>query len=186
MNKLVQTGRSRVEVYKEVCQVSGKAFDYDSSDNTNGQLCGHMGGGSMVNICHHSALFWGKIHSFKESEHPILQVADKFEHHAQGWGYIHIPLDTMYGYAKVRCLYTPSLEADILSPDYSGKFLHCRGYVSVSNFDGQGCGITLRHCQCSSQDIHFPLTQVHGLLFTGPLLLPLDDPSPLHNKLHVE
>jgi len=28
MNKLVRTGRSRVEVYKEVCQVGGKVFDY--------------------------------------------------------------------------------------------------------------------------------------------------------------
>jgi len=186
MNELVRTGRSRVEVYQEVCQVGGKVFDYGSDGVPDGQLCGHMDGGSMVNTCHCSALFWGRIHPFKNGERPILQVADKFEHHAQGWGYIRVPSDTTYGYTEVRCLYTPTLEAVILSPDYSGKFLHCRGYVSVSNFDGQGCGVTLRHCQRSSQDIHFPLTQVRGLLFTGPLLLPPTDPSPCHNKLHVE
>jgi len=180
MNELVRTGCSRVDVYKEVCQIGGKVFDYSSDNDPDGQLCGHMDGGSMVNTCHRSTLFWGRIHPF------ILQVADKFEHHAQGWGYILVPSDTTYGYTEVHCLYTPTLEAVILSPDYSGKFLHCRGYVSVSNFDGQGCGVTLRHCQRSSQDIHFPLTQVRGLLFTGPLLLLLTNPSPFHNKLHVE
>jgi len=140
MSELVCTGCSRVDVYKEVCQVGGKVY-YGSDDDPDGQLCGHMDGGSMVNTCHCSALFWGEIHPFKESKRPILQVADKFEHHAQGWGYIRVPSDTTYGYTEVCCLYTPTLVAVILSPNYSGKFLHCRGYVSVSNFDGQGCGL---------------------------------------------
>jgi len=186
MNELVRSGRSRVEVYNEVCHISGKTFDYGSSDDLDGQLCGHMDGGSMVNTCHCSALFWGKIHSFKKNEHPILQVANKFEHYAQGWGTICVPLDATYGYTNVCCLYMPTLEAVILLPDYSGKFLHCRGYVSISNFDGQGCSITLCHCKCSLQDIHFPLTSVCGLLFTRPLLLPLAALSPDLNKLHVK
>jgi len=80
----------------------------------------------------------------------------------------------------------PTLEAAILPPDYSGKFLRCRGYISIFVFDGQGCGITLRHCRHSSQDTHFLLMQVCGLVFTGPLLLPSADPSPVLHKLHVE
>jgi len=96
------------------------------------------------------------------------------------------PIAALYGYTEVHCLYIPTLEAVILSPDYPGKFLRCRGYVSISNFDGQGCGITLCHCRHSPQDIHFLLMQVCGLVFTGPLLLPSADPSLVLQKPHVE
>jgi hypothetical protein len=75
----------------------------------------------------------------------------------------------------VTCYLTPSLEATIVSPDAIGHEFQCRGYTSVSNFDGVGCSLTLRHCRYASQDARFPLLLVQGLLYTEPLLPPTTD-----------
>jgi hypothetical protein len=69
-----------------------------------------------------------------------------------------------------KCFYTPTLDATIISPDAVGNQLGCRGYTTVSNFDGIGCEIRLRHCRQTSEDIVMKLTLCRSLLFTAPLI----------------
>ena len=76
------------------------------------------------------------------------------------------------GFRMVKCFHTPSLHATIVSPDAVGHQLGCRGYTSVSNFDGVDCQIRLHHCRRTSEDIVMALTLRRGLLYSDPLILP--------------
>jgi hypothetical protein len=100
---------------------------------------------------------------------PVLKVADNHQHSPTHQGYLQIPIDGGIE-LMVTCYLTPSLEATIVSPDAIGREFQCRDYTSVSNFDGVGCSLTLRHCRYASRDARFPLLLVQGLLYTEPLL----------------
>jgi hypothetical protein len=81
---------------------------------------------------------------------PVLKVADNHQHYPMHQGYLRIPI---HGGIElmVACYLTPSLEATIVSPDAAiGHEFHCRGYTSVSNFDGVSCSLTLHHCPYAS------------------------------------
>ena len=95
-----------------------------------------------------------------------------------------------YGYRMVPCFLTPSLPATIISPDKVGRFFRCRGYTSISNFNGVGCQLRLHHCRRISEDITVPLVLDRGLLYSEPLIRPTTDadrlgpmPTPV---LHVQ
>jgi hypothetical protein len=106
---------------------------------------------------------------------PVLKVTDNHRHSPTHQGYVRIPI---HGGIElmVTCYLTPSLEAMIVSPDAIGHEFQCRGYTSVSNFDGVSCSLTLRHCRYVSRDARFPLLLVQGLLYTEPLLPPMTEP----------
>jgi hypothetical protein len=132
----------------------------------------HFDGGSMATTTDQLYCLW----YYKELNHTdparVLQVADNHRHHSQGIGFLRLPTtsnDTCF----VRCLYTPTLPATIVSPHDAGIQYQCNGYSCASNFDGTDCSIRL-HFQPASQqrDICFPLTLIRGLLFSKPVVLP--------------
>ena len=135
----------------------------------------HMDAGSMCNTMPHKHL----LHHYEQFQCPssvTLHVADKTGHHPVGRGWLRIPCRGGCGYRMVPAFHTPSLDAMIVSPnDKCGQHFGCRGYFSVSNFDGVGCYICLHHCLRSLQDVTFDLTLCCGLLFTELLIPPSTD-----------
>jgi hypothetical protein len=128
-------------------------------------LRAHFDGGSMATTTDQLCCLW--FYKDLNSTDPgrVLQVADNHRHHSKGIGFLRLPTksnDTCF----VRCLYTPTLPATIVSPHDAGIQYQCSGYSCASNFDGTNCSIRL-HFQPESQqrDICFSLTLIRGLLF---------------------
>jgi hypothetical protein len=117
------------------------------------------------------------LHAYKPtvSSHVVLRVADNTEHRPIGVGYLKIPDSSPRGFVMVRCYHTPGLPTTIISPDAIARAHDCASYHSISNLDGTDCSLTLRHNKRTSQDIHFPLVLVRGLLYTQPLIKPTPD-----------
>ena len=160
--RLRDTGLSRNSIYSELRE---KEAILRSTEF----IRAHMDNGSMVCTTNVWGLLW---HITTVRDPPALKVADNYKHYPTHQGYLRIPIRGGLGHKMVHCYYTPSLEATIVSPDAAGRELQCRGYTSVSNFDGVGCSLTLHHCRRVSQDVEFPLTLVQGLLYTDPLIPP--------------
>ena len=134
---------------------------------------GHADGGSMATTTHRKDLIW--YYKDFSTRGPTLKVADDHPHYAIGHGYLRVPDSSPLGYRQIECLYTPSLPVTIISPDKVGRQFKCRGYTSVSNFDGVGCELRLHHCRRISEDVSIPLTLCRGLLFTDSLIPPAND-----------
>jgi hypothetical protein len=66
---------------------------------------------------------------------PALRVADETAHHPLGEGFLRVPTKDGDD-VLIKCFWTPSLPAMILSPDATGKQLHCAGFSSYSSFYG--------------------------------------------------
>jgi GAG-pre-integrase domain len=105
----------------------------------------------------------------------VLRVADNTEHRPIGVGYLKVPDSSPRGFVMVRCYHTPGLPTTIISPDAIARAHDWASYQSISNLDGMSCSLTLRHTKRTSQDIHFPLVLVRGLLYTQPLIKPTPD-----------
>ena len=152
--------------------------------------CAHADGGSMATTTDRLDLLWHlKWIPQGELRNTALRVADDRAHHPTAHGFLRVPTDSISGFCMVQCYYTPTLPATILSPHAMGRQLHCRGYTSISNFDGTDCSLSLHHCRRVSEDVTFPLTLVRGLLYTPPLVAPTTDaeryePMPM-TTLHV-
>jgi hypothetical protein len=110
--------------------------------------------------------------TFTTTEHPqTLQVADNHKHHPVGFGFLCIPTTT--GSCFIRCLYTPTLPATIVSPFDAGIQHGCCGYSSASSFDGARCTVRLHFKPADNKnDICFPQQLHRGLLFSDPIILP--------------
>jgi hypothetical protein len=130
----------------------------------------HMDGGSMVCTTDRRRLLW----YFQDLAdcRVKLRVADNTPHTPQGFGYLRVPAGTLQGYIEVKCYWTPSMPATILSPYAIGTQNACRGYSICNHFDGNGCTVTFHHRLRQSQDISMALTLRHGLLFTDPFRQP--------------
>ena len=138
--------------------------------------CAHADGGSMATTTDRLDLLWHlKWIPQGELRNTALRVADDRAHHPTAHGFLRVPTDSISGFRMVRSYYTPTLPATILSPHAMGRQLHCRGYTSISNFDGTDCSLSLHHCRRVSEDVTFPLTLVRGLLYTPPLVAPTTD-----------
>ena len=135
--------------------------------------CAHADGGSMATTTDRLDLLWHlKWIPEGERRNTALKVADDRAHHPTAHGFLRVPTDSASGFRMVRSYYTPTLPATILSPSAMGGQFHCRGYTSISNFDGNDCSLSLHHCRRVSEDVTFPLTLVRGLLYTLPLVAP--------------
>jgi hypothetical protein len=117
------------------------------------------------------------LHAYKPtvSLNVVLCVADNTEHRPIGVGYLKVPDSSPRGFVMVRCHHTPGLPTTIISPDAIAHAHDCTSYQSVSNLDCTACSLMLRHNKRASQDIHFPLVLVCGLLYTQPLIKPTPD-----------
>jgi hypothetical protein len=103
--------------------------------------------------------------------HIKLRVANNTPHVPRGVGFLCVPACTLPSYINVKCYWTPSMPASILSPYAIGMQYGCHGYSIRNEFAGTGCTFTFHHHLCQSQDFSIALTLEHGLLF-------FDLPSP--------
>jgi hypothetical protein len=152
---------------------------------------GHMDGGSMVCTTDQRCLLW-YYQDLVDSGIKLL-VADNTPHTPQGIGYLCIPAATAMGYLEIKCYWTPTMPATILSPYAIGTQFCCRGYSMHNDFWGLGCTVTFHHQLRQSQDITLYMSLLHGLLFTAPFTSPTQDersaaiPGPkLHAVLHTD
>jgi hypothetical protein len=135
--KLTELGLTRSEFYTQ--------FRADEHSNTKQKsIRAHFDGGSMATTTDQLHCLWF-YHRFTNDETPQqLQVADNHQHCPEGIGFLRIPtqnLDSCY----VRCLYTPSLPATIVSPYDVGVQYGCCGYSCTSSFDGINCIVCLHY-----------------------------------------
>jgi hypothetical protein len=121
-----------------------------------------------------------------------LHVADDTPQTPQGIGYLRIPADTTMGYLKIKCYWTPTMPATILSPYAIGTQFCSRGYSMHNDFQGLGCTVKFHHQLRWSQGIALSLSLRPGLLFTAPFTSPTHAersaavPGPkLHAVLHT-
>ena len=109
--------------------------------------CAHADGGSMATTTDRLDLLWHvKWIPEGERRNTALRVADDRAHHPTAQGFLRVPTDSISGFRMVRSYYTPTLPATILSPQAMGSLFHCRGYISISSFDGTDCSLSLHHC----------------------------------------
>ena len=137
----------------------------------------HVDGGSQATTTAHKFLLFGYRPFTKADKVPALRVADNRPHYPVGVGYLKVPKLSSSGrsFEFVRCFYTPTLPATILSPDKAGREHGCAGYLAVSLFQSttkRRCALHLLHCRRTSQDIRFPLISRGGLLYTEALIRP--------------
>lgn len=163
--KMQDTGMCRNMIYRRMREKEAILRD-------TGAVRGHIDNGAMVSTTNDKTLLW---HIRKVLRPPALKVADSYQHFPTHEGYLRLPTESVDGYHMVRCYFTPTLDATIISPDAFGRDLGCRGYTSVSNFDGIDCRLTLHHCRRRSEDVEIALTLIRGLLYSEPLLRPADD-----------
>ena len=147
----------------------------------------HMDGGSMATTTNRKDYLWH--YRPLRNQAVTLRVADETPHYPTGVGFLRVPSTNAQGFETVRCYYTPSMNATILSPDAARRQFECRGYTTVSNTVGGSCSVRLQHCRRVAQDVHFPAKLVRGLLFSEPLIKPTTDtdrtgPRPVP-KLHL-
>ena len=134
----------------------------------------HMDGGSMANTTDRRELLW----NFKEKPGCTLRVADDHPHYPTGTGFVRVPSDDACGYREIRCYYTPTLPATILSPASMCKQFQCSSYSSLTHFGDGTSSVSLHHCKRISQNVVFPLIPVRGLLYTSPLI-PVPPSAPI-------
>jgi hypothetical protein len=178
-----ERGINRATMYREVEREEASLFK--------DVVRAHMDAGSMASTSDQRDYFY-HLRLYPESiplsARPRLKVADNKIHYAAGEGYLKQLVRTGHGFRMVKAFYTPSLPATIFSPDAMGRQFGCRGYVGVSNFDGQGCEFRLHHCRASPQDVVIDLTLIRGLLYTDPLIKPTTDyerTGPLVPPIHA-
>lgn len=98
--------------------------------------------------------------------------AGKHEHHPKGYGYLCVPAGNDEGRIFVRCWYTPSLPATIISPSRLAKELKADGFASVGWFLPERAWVHFFHQHRRSQDAVVPCILRDGLLFTESLIKP--------------
>jgi hypothetical protein len=140
----------------------------DANIGSKTSICAHLDGGAMTSTTDLLRSLWHVTDVPRGSV--VLAVADNRKHYPTKQGYLRVP--TMTGDTLIPCYYTSTLPATIISPDATGRALHCQGYTSVSSFDGTSCNVTLRHCRRTAQDVAIPATLRRGLLFTDPVIMP--------------
>jgi hypothetical protein len=165
LNKL---GITRSEFYRELRQTETSFADSST-------VRAHFDGGSMATTTDQLHCLW-HYRPFHANETPqLLQVADRHKHRPTGIGYLRIPLLPVDKFRSclIRCLYTPTLPATIVSPYDVGLQYNCSGYSCASHFDGTHCTVTL-HCRSLDYGsaLCFPQILLRGLLFSEPILLP--------------
>jgi hypothetical protein len=137
----------------------------------------HANGGAMASTTDCLSLLW-YLRNLQGTP-PALTVADNRKHYPTAVGFLHVPTQDYDGYKMVKCFYTPTLSTTIISLDAMTCAFGCCGYTSISNLDGRHCQLSLHHCRCILEDVVIPLTLVHGLLYTEPLLAPSTDSEQL-------
>jgi hypothetical protein len=149
----------------------GQLRSNDSILSTDAPIRAHIDGGSMATTTDqlHCLWYYSKLRDTDSIR--MLQVADNHRHRPEGTGFLRLPTsqnDTCF----VRCLYTPTLPATIVSPHDVGIQHQCTGYSCTSNFNGTECCICLHFSPKTQPDLCFPLTLIRGLLFSNPVELP--------------
>ena len=167
--RLTSLGTSRSAFYREI-----RATESLLSPQTT--MRAHLDGGAQVSTTDILQHLW-HIRDLTTLERRVaLRVADKTAHYPQKVGYLKVPTRSTdnfcdRGFTFIRCYWTPSLPATIISPSDSGKALGCDGYSTTTSFADGNCDVRLRNCQNRARDVVFPTTLVHGLLYTDPLLV---------------
>jgi hypothetical protein len=131
---------------------------------------GHMDGGSMVCTMDQQHLLW----YFQDLVDSSIKqcVADNTPHMPQGIGYLRIPAGTELGYLDIKCYWTSTIPATILSPYAIETQFKCCRYSIRNDFRDLACTVTFHHRLRQSQDILLTLSLCHGLLFMAPFLSP--------------
>jgi hypothetical protein len=104
---------------------------------------GHMDSGSMVCTTDQRRLLW--YYQDLVDSGVKLRVADNTLHIPQGIGYLRIPAATTMGYLEIKCYWTPTMPATILSLYAIGTQFCCCGYSMHHDFQGLGCTVTFHH-----------------------------------------
>ena len=131
--------------------------------NSEAPVHAHMDEGAMASTTDRLDLLWHLRWLPTNQQHlTTLKVADNRSNHPTAVGFLQIPTTDSTGHRMVKCYYTPSLPATIISPDAMGVQFRCRGYTSISNFDGTNCCVRLCHCRRVSEDIVVPLLYTHN------------------------
>jgi hypothetical protein len=135
-DQLQQLGLTRSEYYARLRIDESAIFDNDVT------IHAHFDGGSMASTTDKQHCLW-HYRDFDATEHPqMLQVADRHQHRPLGIGFLRVPITSRADDSTsclVRCLFTPTLPATIVSPHDIGIQYQCIGYSSMSNFDGSNC-----------------------------------------------
>jgi hypothetical protein len=108
--------------------------------NTANRIRAHFDGGSMATTTDQLHCLWFYKELRPTDQFRTLQVADNHRHCPTGIGFLCFPTasdDKCF----IRCLYTPSLPATIVSPHDAGIQYKCTGYSCASNFDGSDCSL---------------------------------------------
>jgi hypothetical protein len=155
--QLDELGLSRSEFYSNL---------RSNDNNRSTELRAHFNGGSMATTTDQLHYLW-YYRSFTPNEHPqVLQVADRNRHRPTGIGFLCIPILQRADQTTclVRCLYTPTLPAMIVSPFDLGTQYQCNGYSYESRFNGSECTVRLLFCPTERQlDLCFPQILHRGL-----------------------
>jgi hypothetical protein len=132
--QLNELGLSRSEFYSKLRH---------NNANCSTDLRAHFDCGSMASTTDKLHYLW-YFRSFESNEHPqALQVADHNRHRPTGTGFLRIPIlqRAEQTTCLVRCLYTPTLPATIVSPFDLGIQYRCNGYSCESKFSGAECTV---------------------------------------------
>jgi hypothetical protein len=132
----------------------------------------HFDGGSMASTTDQLQCPW-YFCKYKTTEHVrLLQVADNHRHHPIGIGFLCLKTSDKNN-CFIRCLFTPTLPATIISPHDAGIQYRCIGYSCESKFDGSHCSLRLQFPPDRNQpDISFDLQLIRGLLFSDHVIVP--------------
>jgi hypothetical protein len=157
---------SRSEFYLQISAIAPELL------GPNAPLRAHTDGGSMATTTNRRDYLWEYRALSSTEQRPVLRVADARAHRPVGIGFLRVPTKgSKHGFHPVRCYYTPSLPATILSPSAMAREHHCTGgYTTTLTFDGQDCCVHLiRPGSNELGDIVIPQVLIHDLLFTLPL-----------------
>ena len=144
----------------------------DSKLSSDTELLAHMDGGSMTSTTDCQDYLFN-LQPLTPSDRKVqLIVADAGVHYPTHVGYLRVPTSGLSGYTNIRTYYTPSMPSTILSPSSISKAYKCEGHSSFASNIDETCSVTLHHCQDDKRDIHFPLQNIRGLLFTQSLIKP--------------
>jgi hypothetical protein len=149
-------GITRSEFYADLCSS-------DKLLSNNAPVRAHFDGGSMATTTDNLCCLWF-YREFTSTKRPqMLQVANQCQHHQVGIGFLRIPTAPLqpeqHDTCFIRCLFTPTLPAMIVSPFDIGLQYNCSGYSCTSNFDGNDCTVRLHFPSNSNKsDLCFPQT----------------------------
>jgi hypothetical protein len=130
--KINELGITKTEFYDR--------FRSQTTIDTNNGIRAHFDSGSMASTTDqlHCLWFYTELSQFDSVR--TLQVADNHQHRPTGIGFLCLPTSSNEQHF-IRCLYTPTLPATIVSPHDAGIQYNCDGYSCASNFDGSNCSI---------------------------------------------